>query len=914
VSKDKCYSCSFGSQCRSNKLEGRGKKTAPIMIVTEAPDWQDDNKGKILQGDGGKKLFYLLEKAGIPRSQVYVTNAIKCKPAVKPAEIKDKRDKVDKKTKEVTEAGDKPISMCRVHLLKEIKENKPKVIVLMGRVPHLMMTGNTSVTEYRGHFTEMSMNYKTGVEGATVVKELTIPMLPSFSPTASLTKWEYDDYIIHDLKKAYNYTKTKRIPLTPDPKFTVIDNIKKLRAWKKIMLKAKGKPCIHDFETTSLDFKKGEIINSGYSLKKDHAYIIYPLKEWPEDHQKKFTPEQKERVKVLTRFAKKHAREIHKTLKTIHSSGIYWVGHNHKFDRKYALEAGYPFTHCMWDTIVMDSTIDENKMHSLNIVMEYNGINYGPYDTFLYPYVNKDPKNKKPYTNIPPDLLDQYLAKDTAGCRRLFFNHLKVLKTLGRIDFYKKQQRPLLDELTLMEFHGFNMNIELMKSDAEKVGLIMEENIKKLRKLVGDPEFNPNSTQQLSAHMERLGFPFERLKIKQGKQGYSTDADSMMKFLRYKKWKKIPELILLNRALGKLKNTYIINTDGTKGMLPKIDENGYLHCNFNAHTPRTGRLSSDTPNFQNIPNPSHGINIRNYFIPPEEGWVTWEADYSALEMKVVAHLSQDPVMLQELKDGTDMHSKNAVTFGHVLGFVDKSVDYDWFKIVAKYDPEKEKDYLKKYGAKKLAEIKKLHPEFSKLRAFAKSVGFGLNYGIEARTLSEDHNVPLEDVEVAIDTYFKRYKKLAKWREKQGNLAIKRGYLELPWTGRRRQFTQFYEWINSKYAQDIRKREFDISAIKRQAMNFPVQGFANEIFTRGKLKVIKRLRAEGLKSTIRITIHDGVVGVGPVEEMSRVKQICHEEMTTFLGKENRRLELNVDFNVNEYWYGSAVTNYEELAVA
>ena len=478
------------------------------------------------------------------------------------------------------------------------------------------------------------------------------------------------------------------------------------------------------------------------------------------EHQKKFTPEQKLKVKKLTTFAKKHAKEIKKTLKEIHSSGIIFVGHNHKFDRKYAL-LWYPFTHCHWDTIVMDSTIDENKMHSLNIVMEFNGIDYGPYDTFLYPFVNKDAKKKKPYTNVPPDMLEEYLAIDCAGCRRLFYKHYKTLKKLGRLNFYIKQQRPL-DELTLMEFEGFKMNVDLMKSDAERVGKIIEENIAKLRKLVGDPEFNPNSPAQLAGHMERMGFPFERLKIKQGKLGYSTDADSLMKFLRYKKWKKIPEIILLNRALSKIKNTYIINNDGTKGMLPKVDGDGFLHCNFNAHTPRTGRLSSDTPNFQNIPNPSNGVNIRNYFIPPEEGWVTWEADYSALEMKVVAHLSQDPVMLKELKDGTDMHSKNAVEFGHVLGFVEKTVDYEWFKVVAKYDPEKEKAYRKKYGDKKFKEILSLHGEFSKLRSFAKSMPrFGLNYGIEARPLSEDHNVPLDDVEVAIDTYFNRYKKLAR---------------------------------------------------------------------------------------------------------------------------------------------------------
>jgi DNA polymerase-1 len=203
-------------------------------------------------------------------------------------------------------------------------------------------------------------------------------------------------------------------------------------------------------------------------------------------------------------------------------------------------------------------------------------------------------------------------------------------------------------------------------------------------------------------------------------------------------------------------------------------------------------------------------------------------------------------------------------------------------------------------------------KYAKLRSFAKSVGFGLNYGIEARTLSEDHDVPVEDVEVAIDTYFNRYKKLAAWREKQGKLAVQRGYLQLPWTGRRRRFTQFSRWINSEYAQDIRRREFSISEVVRQAMNFPVQGFANEIFTLGKLKVIRRMRKEGLKSKVRISIHDGVVGTGPKHEMARVKQICNEEMTTMLGIGLKQLTLNVDFNVNEFWYGPSVTDYEKAA--
>lgn len=893
----KCRACKFSDKCATNNMKGIGKKGAPIMVVLDAPDWMDDREGKPLSSDGGLKIKYYLKQAGISLNSCYFTYAVKCKPDCKPAEIKAKE-----------------LETCRAHLLKEIKTVKPKVIMLMGKIANQSLTGNKSVADFRGHFDKFTMKYKVTVGDTEEIKEHVAQLVPTYSPYAALSKWEYDDYVIHDFKKAKKYIQTKKLPETPKPTHEVIDSIEKLRAWKKEMLKYKGKPVIHDFETTSLDFTKGEIINSGYSVKKDHAYILYLLRDWPEAHRKKFTPEQNDRVEQLMKFTNDHYEEIKRTVKLVHTCGIIYVGHNHKFDRKYAKKAGIPMKFCRWDTVVMDAVVDENKRHALNIAMEYQGINYGPYDTYLWPFVNKDAKNKKPYTHVPPDMLDEYLAIDVAGCRRLFFILHKKLKDMGMLKFYLRQQKPLLDELMLMEYHGFRMNTDLMKSDAEKIGKRIDELIAELKKITNDPEFNPNSPAQLSEHMELLNYPFDRLEIKRGKSGYSTGADELKKFVKYKKWKQIPELVLELRALRKIKGTYIINDDGKKGMLPKVDSNGYLHCSFNVHTPRTGRLSSSDPNFQNIPNPSNGVNVRNYFIPPkhEEKWCTWEADYSALEMKVVAHLSQDKVMIKQLQDGVDMHSFNAVRFGHVLGFVEKDVDYDRFKTIAKYDPEDKAKYLQKFTEKEFKIIVDLHPKFSKLRAFAKSVGFGLNYGIEARTLSEDNDVPVEDVEVAIDTYFDGYRGLARQMAKWRKDAIEKGYLTLPWTGRTRKFQSFSRWINSPFGEQIRRRDFFISEVERQAMNFPVQGFANEIYTRGKLKVIKRLRKEGLKSKILISIHDGVVGIGPVSEMHRVKQICHEEMTTLLGKGDKQLELNIDFNCNEYWYGPQITDYENAA--
>lgn len=894
-----CTLCQFGDRCKTNKMEGRGAEGSPIMIVLDAPDWIDDKEGTPASGDGGNKLWYLMAQAGLKRSEVFITHAVKCKPTVKPAEVKPKE-----------------VNTCRIHLLSEIKKHKPKVIITMGKLGHQSLTGEASVGDFRGHFNDFEMDYTVRIGEDSKKKNLKAKIMPTFSPFAALSKWEYDDYIIHDLKKAKAYSQTLVVPMTPTPKWTTVMNMAQLNDFHKTYTEADM--YVHDFETTSLDFNVGEVINSGYCASLDVAHIVYFLRKWPMEHQKKFTNIQKNQVQEILEFTNTKHKQIMEAVKDVHASNAKKAGHNHKFDKKFAKKAGVPFKNARWDTVVMGAIVDENKYHDLNSEMEYRGINYGPYDTKLWPYVNKDRAKKKAYTHVPPDMLDHYLAIDVCGDFRLLRKMRKEVKDEGFMPFYLNQQRPLIEELYRMEYHGFKINTPQMKEDAKKLQLQIDEKLAALKKFAKDENFNPNSPEQLSRLLEARGYPFEKLEIKKGKKGYSTGVDALKKFSKYKKWKEIPEIVLGLRGISKLKNTYIENGKGDKGMFPKVDKNGFLHCSFNAHTPRTGRLSSDSPNFQNIPNPSYGINIRNYFIPPYKDWCTWEADFMALEMHVVAHLAQDKVMLKQLQDGYDMHSFNAVRFGHVLGFVPKDIDYDAFREILKFEPPKgwdkmteaEKIKTTKNWAKIDAQVKRAKA-FKKLRNFAKAVGFGLNYGIEARTLAEDHDVPLEDVEVAIDLYFDGYKGLARWRQEQIEIATTTGVSILPWTGRKRRVTQFTRWIKSKYSQEIRKREFDISEVGRQLMNFPVQGFANEIYTQAKLRVIKRLRKEGLKSKILISIHDGVVGIGPKSEMIRVKQICHEEMTTILGEGKNKLTLNVEFNANEYWYGPEL-DLEKLA--
>jgi len=207
-------------------------------------------------------------------------------------------------------------------------------------------------------------------------------------------------------------------------------------------------------------------------------------------------------------------------------------------------------------------------------------------------------------------------------------------------------------------------------------------------------------------------------------------------------------------------------------------EKGFIHTNYNIHTARTGRLTSYNPNLQTVPNPSHDVNLRHYFIPPRKDWVVWEFDFKALEMKVVAHLSRDKVMIKELQDGIDMHCSNAVRFGHVFGTLAKSVKYDEFKKIRDFKPE---DGYELGSDKETDRLISLSEFYDELRRLAKSIGFGISYGKNAITFAKETGKDVEDIEVALDTYFEGYCGLFKWREKQKKTSVQVGLLELPWT-------------------------------------------------------------------------------------------------------------------------------------
>jgi len=559
-----------------------------------------------------------------------------------------------------------------------------------------------------------------------------------------------------------------------------------------------------------------------------------------------------------------------------------------------------PFANFYFDTLVADSLIDENVKHSLNYCLERRDINFGAYDTELWPYTNKDEKKKKSYKFVPPSLLVKYLGYDVDGDKRLQLKQEKELDREEMTEIFFNVKMPSLKYITDMEYRGVRMNKKLIQKASEAVRKKQEELQEQIVKITGRKDFNPNSPKQVIDYMVEAGYPFAKLKIKQTKTGFSTSAEELNKFIKYKKYAEFPKLLLDIKKLTKIKGTYIDGKSkngeaGTGGMLQYLDENNRVHANFNIHTAVTGRQSCSRPSLQVWPRPIAGLPNTRQFVLPKKNWKLFSADYSALEMYVVAALSQDSVLIQKLLSGLDIHSSNAVELGKILGIVDKDVTYEMFL-----------DNIGKGKLKKEEIDPAIYLKYTELRTQAKSIAFGLNYGKGAMSFAEEFKISEDEAQEMIDAYFEIYKGLKKWRDGIVKQALNKGYITLL-SGRKRRFNMAVDWLNSEYAEGLWSTKSLKEEIARQAMNFPVQGGAHEVFEPAYLRLTERFKREGLQARLILLIHDDIVGECPEEELATVGRMILEEMPTTLNegtKNELRLVIEPDF-YESCWYSDKV---------
>lgn len=464
------------------------------------------------------------------------------------------------------------------------------------------------------------------------------------------------------------------------------------------------------------------------------------------------------------------------------------------------------------------------------------------WDTFLGAYL-LDPTQKDLSLKA---LISEYLYIEIAEMENEIFSLMQGLKRLSTLIIEKLEEDllmklyldielPLVRVLAKMEVQG----VKLDKAQLEKMNEDLSERIEVLTSTIyrwTGEEFNINSPKQLGEVLfEKLELPI----IKKTKTGYSTNAEVLETLA---KDYYIVNDIIQYRQLVKLKSTYV------DGMLNIMDpETDKVHTSFNQTVTATGRLSSTEPNLQNIPiRLEEGRKIRKAFVPSEEGYILLAADYSQIELRILAHISQDEVLVEAFKEGQDIHKRTAAEV------FDVSMD----------------------------EVT------SELRSHAKTVNFGIIYGLSDFGLANDLEISRAEAKTYIDSYFERYSGVKTWIDSIIDTAKDQGYVTTL-LGRRR------------YLKDITSRNNHVRKFaERTAMNTPIQGSAADIIKIAMIKINEKLEQEGFKAKMLMQVHDELVFEIPPNESSRVIAIIKESMEEAYPLD---VPLIVDMQVGFNWY-------------
>ena len=411
---------------------------------------------------------------------------------------------------------------------------------------------------------------------------------------------------------------------------------------------------------------------------------------------------------------------------------------------------------------------------------------------------------------------------------------IAVVISERQMDFlYHEIELPLCEVLASMEVTGFAVDVDGIQSFGEKLQQQIDTLKDEIMELAGVP-FNFNSTQQLAEVLfNRLGLP----PGKKTKSGYSTNAE-VLESLRG--MHPIIEKILDYRKLTKLLSTYVV------GLTRAVREDGRIHSTFNQTETRTGRISSTEPNVQNIPVRTElGAEMRKFFVAPKD-WTLVDADYSQIELRILAHISGDKNMIAGFEQGADIHRMTASQVFHI--------PFD--------------------------EVP------SRLRSQAKAINFGIVYGISAYSLSQDIGVSVKEAQEYINNYLHTYQGVSDYMQRSVQQAREHGFVE----------TLFHR---PRYLPDINASKAPLRAFsERVAMNMPIQGTAADIIKLAMIHVYRRLRDEGLKARLILQVHDELIVEAPKEEAEKVRDIVVQEMENVVDYSVRLLS---DAHIGDNWY-------------
>ncbi len=565
-----------------------------------------------------------------------------------------------------------------------------------------------------------------------------------------------------------------------------------------------------DTETTSINPLQAELVGIAFSWEAGKGFYV----PFPED--------------------KNDAQELIEELRPFfENENIEKIGQNLKYDIKVLAKYNVEVKGKLFDTMLAHYLINPDMRHNMDVLAE-TYLNYTPIS--ITELIGKKGKNQLSMREVPLEKQTEYAVEDADITLQLKEHFEKELGEANTQKLFDEIEVPLLRVLADMELEGINLDKDFLKSLSEQLDKDIANLEKQIYEAAGE-EFNIASPKQLGVIL------FEKMKLvdkpKKTKTGQYSTAEDVLSYLA--KDHQIIQDILDYRGLSKLKSTYV-------DALPlQVEEStGRVHTDYMQTVAATGRLSSNNPNLHNIPiRTERGRQVRKAFVPRNEDYTLLAADYSQIELRIIAALSNEETMIEAFKNGEDIHASTASkVFNVPIGEVTREQ-----------------------------------------RSNAKTVNFGIIYGVSAFGLSNQTDLSRSESKDLIDTYYETYPKLKAYIGKQVDFARDNGYVQTV-LGRRR------------YLKDINSRNAVVrGAAERNAVNAPIQGSAADIIKIAMINIHKKLKASDYKSKMLLQVHDELVFDIYKAELETMKSLIKTEMENAYKLE---VPLDVDLDIGDNW--------------
>ena len=572
----------------------------------------------------------------------------------------------------------------------------------------------------------------------------------------------------------------------------------------------KQKSVCFDSETTGLNPITAELVGIAFSWEVGKGFYL----SFPEN--------------------RSEAQDLIETLRPFfEDESIQKIGQNLKYDIKVLSKYNISVQGKLFDTMLAHYLINPDMRHNIEVLAE-TYLNYTPIS--IVELIGKKGKNQLSMRDVSIEKITEYAVEDADITLQLKKHFEKELKDANTQKLFDEIEIPLLRVLAEMELEGINLDVPFLNELAKDLDKDIAQLISKIYELA-DEEFNIASPKQLGIVL------FEKMKLvdkpKKTKTGQYSTAEDVLSYLA--KDHEIVKYILKYRGLAKLKSTYI-------DALPMQVEptTGRVHTDYMQTVAATGRLSSNNPNLQNIPiRTERGRQVRKAFIPKNKDYMLLAADYSQIELRIIAALSEENKMIEAFANGEDIHASTAARVFNI----------------------------------DLNEVSK------EQRSNAKTVNFGIIYGVSAFGLSNQTNLSRSEAKELIETYYTSYPKLKSFMSKQVDFARENGYVQTVLNRRR--------YLNSINASNAIVR----GAAERNAINAPIQGSAADIIKIAMINIQQKLNAENYKSKMLLQVHDELVFDVFKPELEKLKSLIKFEMENSF---KLSVNLDVDIGTGDNW--------------